>query len=334
MVTNRVAVKGYEEIDLPGTKQKQRVLRVETTTDKIENVQLPGVTYWLDQDLMPVRTQTEIPGLGPVTLDAATEESARRSGGGPATLPNIGTDQLIRLSRAIAQPYDSETAVYRITVRGDDNPATTFAQDDRQQVQQVKGSTFELHVRGRRDPLPGLPERDVAPEFLKSCYFIKSDDAKVREHARNAVGTETDPWLQARRIERWVHNHMRKDNGSDAFATADHVARTLRGDCTEFAMLAAAMCRAIGIPSRAVVGLVYVDSARGPAFGFHMWAEVWVRGQWMPIDATLGKGYVGATHLKIADHSWYETQSLTPILPAVRVVGKTSIEVIQVKGIE
>jgi hypothetical protein len=52
----------------------------------------------------------------------------------------------------------------------------------------------------------------------------------------------------------------------------------------------------------------------------------------MPIDATLGQGYVGATHLKIADHSWADVQSLTPILPAVRVVGKTTIEVIQVQA--
>jgi transglutaminase-like putative cysteine protease len=174
--------------------------------------------------------------------------------------------------------------------------------------------------------------KDVGPKFLKSCYFIKSDDEKVREHVRQAVGDETDAWRRAIRIERWVHTHMRKDNASDAFATADHVARTLRGDCTEYAMLTAAMCRAAGIPSRAVVGLVYVDSARGPAFGFHMWAEVWVQGQWMPIDATLGKGYVGATHLKIADHSWHDTQSLTPILPALRVVGKTAIEVIEVNS--
>lgn len=64
--------------------------------------------------------------------------------------------------------------------------------------------------------------------------------------------------------------------------------------------------------------------------GFHMWAEVLVRGQWFPIDATLGKGFVGATHLKISDHSWHDTQSLTPLLPVVRVVGKLSIEVLSV----
>src|SRR5205085_515826 len=99
-------------------------------------------------------------------------------------------------------------------------------------------------------------------------------------------------------------------NFTEALATADEVARTLEGDCTEFAMLTAALLRAAGIPSRTAIGLVYVDLARGPVFGFHMWTEAWVRGQWVPLDATLGRGHIGAAHIKVTDHSWAETQSL------------------------
>jgi len=61
-----------------------------------------------------------------------------------------------------------------------------------------------------------------------------------------------------------------------------------------------------------------------------MWVEVFVRGQWFPIDATLGRGYVGATHLKITDHSWADTQSLAPLVPVLRVMGKVSIEIVRV----
>src|SRR5436190_11930904 len=92
------------------------------------------------------------------------------------------------------------------------------------------------------------------------------------------------------------------------------VAQTLTGDCTEFSMLAAAMCRAAGVPSRVAIGLVYVDRPppRQAFFGFHMWTEVYVRGAWVAIDATLGQGSVGPGHLKIADHSWHDTPALTP----------------------
>jgi len=144
------------------------------------------------------------------------------------------------------------------------------------------------------------------------------------------VGKETDPWKKALRIERWVKEHT-KVRSDEAFATADHVARTLEGDCTEFAMLAAAMCRAEGVPSRTALGLIYADVRKGPVLAFHMWTEVWIKGKWLPLDATLGRGYVGATHLKITDHSWHDERSLTPMLPLLRLLGRLSVEVVSVK---
>ena len=65
---------------------------------------------------------------------------------------------------------------------------------------------------------------------------------------------------------------------------------------------------------------------------FHLWTEVFVRGQWIAIDATRGQGTVGATHLKITDSSWSDVQSLAPLLPVSRVLGKLTIEVIRVDG--
>jgi hypothetical protein len=75
------------------------------------------------------------------------------------------------------------------------------------------------------------------------------------------------------------------------------------------------------------VGLLYVEKGRRPMMGFHMWTEVWIDGQWLGIDGTLGLGGVSAAHVKIADHSWHDTPSLTPLLPARRILGKIAITV-------
>jgi hypothetical protein len=61
-----------------------------------------------------------------------------------------------------------------------------------------------------------------------------------------------------------------------------------------------------------------------------MWTEVWIDGQWLPLDATLGRGGIGATHIKITDHSWHDTQSLTPLLPVYSVLGKINVDVMRV----
>ena len=145
------------------------------------------------------------------------------------------------------------------------------------------------------------------------------------------IGDEKDPWRKAQRIEKWVHEHM-KPNAEVNFAPASQVLRDLQGDCRQHAMLTAALCRAAGVPARTAIGLVYVnDPDRGPVLGFHMWTEVWIAGQWLMLDAVLGQGNVGAGHLKIADHSWQDIQTLAPLLPVTRVIGKVKIEVVGVK---
>jgi transglutaminase-like putative cysteine protease len=326
----RVVAKDYEVVEV--FKTKTSLLRVEAVADKIQNVQLPPSIYWLDKTtLAPVRSELDIPGLGKLVLYRGTERQVKT--GDSTARVDIGFSQLIRLNRTIRNPYQTQAAVYRLKLQGDEDPLAAVAQDARQEIKILKGNTFELHIRAHRGPQPNAQPDKVAPkEFLHSSFFITSDDDRVKDHARRAVGTSTDPWEKALRIEKWVHENMDLKNFSEAFATASEAARSREGDCTEHAVLAAAMCRAVGVPSRTALGLLYVDSPRGPAMGYHMWTEVWVKGQWLPIDATLGRGYVGATHLKIADHSWHETQSLTPLLPILRVIGKLSIEVVRGEG--
>lgn len=328
VVTAKAIVKDYEMVDVLGKKQK--LLRAEVTPEKIQNVQLPALTVWLDKDLLTVRSRVEMPGLGELVLVRTTEAMAKGAG---AAAPANDILSIIRLNQRIDSPYEARSAVYQIRVKGDEHPETAFAQDDRQEAKNIRGDSFELHIHATSVPPRGTPEGKVGKEFLESCYFINSDAPEVRKHARLAVGRETDPWEKALRIARYVYQKVDKKNFTEAFATSDEVARTWEGDCTEHSVLSAAMCRAAGIPSRTALGLVYIDHRqRGPALGFHMWTEVFVRGQWLPIDATLGLDSVGATHLKITDHSWHDIQALTPLLPVVRVLDKLSVKVLRVNA--
>jgi hypothetical protein len=335
VVTVNVKVMEPEEVEVLG--KKQSLVRVEAKTDKLEVkpgefFQPPAIVSWLDKNLLPVRAQMSMPGMGEVVLYRTTKALAQAPVNPTAKSADLGLSTLVPLSRAIARPFDSEAAVYRITLKDDDNPETAFARDDRQEVKNVKGSTFELHVKAVREPRSVEAGKDCGDEFRKSCYYLDSDDSGVKLRARRAVGAEKDELKKARLIERWVADNL-KNNNSVPFGPASQVAENLEGDCRQHALLCAAMCRAAGVPSRTAVGLVYVtDRQRGPVMGFHMWTEVWVRGQWLAIDATLGQGSIGAAHIKISDSSWHDVQSLTPLIPVARVLGKLSIEVVSVNG--
>jgi hypothetical protein len=329
VVEVEVKVLDYEQVDLPGSKTKRKLLRVEMTSEKVDNIQLPPLILWVDADLKPMRQDTEIPGLGKITLVRTTREIALTPGA-EAMLTDIGVSQLIRLNRKVLNPYETASSVFRITIKGDADAASALVQDKRQVTRAAKGATFEMQVTATKGPKKDMPAAQVADEFTQSSYFITSDDPTVKELARKAVGKETDPWRKALLIEKWVNARMRNTN-DEALSPASRVAKTLEGDCTEYAMLMAAMCRAEGVPSKTAIGLIYADTMKGPSMAFHMWTEVWVQNQWVPLDATLGKGYVGAMHLKVTDHSWQDMRSQTPLLPLTRVLGKLQIEVVEAR---
>src|SRR5262249_52009822 len=153
----------------------------------------------------------------------------------------------------------------------------------------VEGKSFDLYIHPDRKPDPKGKNENVRDEYIKSNFFLDSDDPNVRRLAKEAVGGEIDPWKKAIKIERWVKNHMKAVDFSIAMAPSSEVARTRSGDCTEYSMLTAAMCKAQDIPARTAIGYIYYEDphAREPMLGFHMWTEVLINGGWQGLDATL-----------------------------------------------
>lgn len=136
-------------------------------------------------------------------------------------------------------------------------------------------------------------------EMARPNVWMETEDPLVAEMSRQAARGHTDALVVARRIEGFVRRTITEKNLSLGFATAAETAAQKAGDCTEHAVLAAALARAAGMPSRVVGGLVYVEGlpgVEGGGFGYHMWTEVYV-GEWLPLDAALG-GH-DATHLAL-----------------------------------
>jgi len=115
--------------------------------------------------------------------------------------------------------------------------------------------------------------------------------------AKCVRGTDGDAWEGAREIERFVNAHVENKGFGTAFGSAAEVLSTRAGDCSEHAVLMAAMTRAVGIPSKLVSGLVYHEGG----FAYHMWVEVWTGDGWYALDPTIGDGSVDATHIKLAE---------------------------------
>ena len=341
ILTLRVSVKGEEKVDrlvsrkkgeaLEIVREPVRLVRADIVPDKIEiegrQIPLPIKRFWLDARQLPVRDQFEQAGLGTVTFYNTTKKAALKEGVAPELLPDFGLNISIKLDQTVDRPYDTTRAVYRVTLT--EPIDKVFVEDERQKVRNKKGKTFELVVRAVNEPAENKDGAEPGKQYAQSNHFIDSGNDRVRALAKKAVGSETDAWKKAKLVEKWVNDNM-KVSAAVGFPTAGQIARDLEGDCRQHALLTAAMCRAVGLPSRTAIGVVYGRTeGRDPQFIFHMWTEVWVKGQWLGLDAILGK--VGATHLKMGEHSWDKTVTLAPLLPISAVLGKIRIEIVSTR---
>lgn len=241
---------------------------------------------------------------------------------------DLGASAFVPLAVPLAQGHATVRATYRVRLE-QGNPTETFPSGSTQQVRSLDEHTADIEVRAVRPPADGQrqpPAEPSDPGDLAPNSLIQSDDSRVVAMAREAAGDESDPWLVALRLERFVHDRIESVNFTQAFATAADVARSLEGDCTEHAVLLAALARARGIPARVAIGLVYVGNP--PGLGYHMWTEVYVRGVWIPLDATLGRGGVGAGHLKLTAINLAGADAYTGMLPVLRLIGQLEVELL------
>jgi transglutaminase-like putative cysteine protease len=176
-------------------------------------------------------------------------------------------------------------------------------------VRQLEDRTLEVTVKPIR-PIQGgtFPYKGNDPQVLaalKPNAFLQSEDKTIVQLARQAIGDANDAAEAVRRIEAFVAGHVRNKDLSVGYASAAEVASTRQGDCTEHALLAAALCRAVGIPAKVVTGLAYVQEFGGVknCFGGHAWTAAYVGGQWIGLDAAFkgtGRGGYDAGHIALA----------------------------------
>jgi transglutaminase-like putative cysteine protease len=179
----------------------------------------------------------------------------------------------------------------------------------------ARRATIDVDVDARS---AAAAEDDADARWRKPNELIDSDSEPVRALLADArLAKDTSRAQRAEALRALVARHLRAKNLATAFGAASEAARTRSGDCTEHAVLLAALLRAEGIPSRVASGLVYVPSlaaapggASRAGWGWHLWTQALVEGPadaaggfaWLDLDATVSGGDRGyhAGHLLVA----------------------------------
>ncbi len=334
VVEHQLAAQKLESTSL--LDRSQRLLRIEQTTYLPGKVQLKFV-LWTDEQGNILKRQSV--GLATtLTMVATTRERAMQEGQSPAL--DLGLQSTVPVAQDVPDVHQRRTIRYHVRLR-EGNPALAFASTPLQVVRPLGDHAAEIVVSAfdwslastetasTRGAGPAPMSERVTGGDREPNRLVASDHPDIERMAQSVATNQTDPAAISLALERHVHRSMRQVNYNTVLASAGEVVQRMEGDCTEHAVLLAALARARGIPARAAVGLVYLPKLRG--FAFHMWTEVHVAGRWLPLDATLGQSGIGPGHLKLLDTNFANSDGLTDLLPVAQALGQLEIQVTAVE---
>jgi transglutaminase-like putative cysteine protease len=244
---------------------------------------------------------------------------------------DLGLAAIIKVD-PIADPYRTRQVKYRIICESGLTPEM-FPQGETQSVQVTSDTELELTVKSIRPGDESAASDESPPaEYLAATAMANHEDEPIRTLATSAAAAEATPVETAIGAEKAVREWLTKANMSSNLATASEVVRSREGDCTEHAVLLTAVLRARQVPARTVIGLVYFEPES--AFAGHAWTEAWLGGRWVPLDATLAFGGIGATHIKLGDTSLADGESglLLGAFSTWRLLDQAEISVIEVEA--
>jgi len=171
-----------------------------------------------------------------------------------------------------------------------------------------------------RENLAYLPDRlrlDTLPPavaaLLAPSDFIQSDHPKIKALAARLVVPEDTPLDNLHRLVAWMQTHIEKRpvlSLPDALNTLEQG----MGDCSEYAVLLAALARAAGFPAQVEAGLVYHEGR----FLYHAWNRVYI-GRWITVDAIFDQIPADVTHIRFARGTTSEQLDILPLLGHLRI---------------
>jgi hypothetical protein len=295
-----------------GPKQAVDLLgRVVTLTEVTTTYTMPGAgeiasTSYIDDNYKMQKSTVPMVGIQ-VEMIACAQSFAL----GENDIFDVVDKMFLPSPEPLGDVHSAKSINYILSVT-EDAGGLMIPSSDNQKAQRLKNGKIMVTVEPVAAPagatFPYKGRDKMLLEATKPTRFLQSDNAKIIKLARRAVGDTKDAAEAVKRIESFVADYIEEKNLSIGYASAAEVADSRQGDCTEHAVLTAALCRAVGIPAQVVTGIAYVNEFAGikDTFGGHAWTQAYIgqsNGKWVGLDASFkgtGRGGYDAGHIALA----------------------------------
>ncbi|MEZ6040500.1 MAG: transglutaminase-like domain-containing protein [Planctomycetaceae bacterium] len=278
--------------------------------------------------------RTEQPMLGSKLVFEPADAMAAMGHGNTKSL-DLELASIIPIDRPLPNDENWQQVRLRMTVP---SPGHLFLPSGRlQKAEQTKPEQVDLTIQSPKQiststfntqaSTQGAPE-----EYLAATRLLDIDNYEVQRMSRLAAGSLIDPDTTCRHLSAYLTVNLRRSAFSTSLAPASAIVKNMRGDCSEHAILLAALMRCNRIPSRVVTGLAYNPKLSG--FTAHMWVEAWIDGDWKAFDSTTGTSAAAPVCIKVLDSSLADqnANAATLFLPLLDLMGRAKVKVLTESG--
>jgi len=342
------AVHDKEPIEVLG---KKRMLTRITTSLKIERAAKQGggakslplpaegmqvdSDSWVDDEMNPIVTTVNL-GFARIKMYKTSKADALKRG----APPEMFLTTIIPVNRRIG-PTATRVKLRLRLKDGVRDRLPTLPETSMQHFERISDREGILTVRrldwdAIRKAVSSQNNDPQMRQYLSASAVCDAGDSRIRRLSRRAVRGQKTPAEKADALRKFVTDYITDKNLDVGFATASEVARNRSGDCTEHGVLLAALARAAGLPARGVTGLVEVPAGMAPAgdasaFGFHMWTQVYIDGQWVDIDAAMRQTDCQANHIAISLVPLGNEGLMNTAVSLIPLLGQLDIKVLDVQ---
>lgn len=256
----------------------------------IENI--PGIQSitWVDSELLPYKAELIFPNMK-YTLELTYKDNALQIAKGTPAAINIAK---LKLKGA----YSRRIGKYRKRIKKTEllvilKNGEPFAHELDGGLQRIADGnlkdglklTIDVSIPDKIKASQIVSHPDELKPFLRPNNYVESSNEKLFHLSKRLLVKES-AWETSLKIKDWVYNNIMM-TFKTGFDSALQTLEAGEGDCTEHAVLTAALCRANGIPARVAFGYTLaLDTEGSLSYNGHMWTEVFIEGIWLPIDST------------------------------------------------
>ena len=252
------------------------------------------------------------------------------------------SSKTIKLSGAVDRLMSNRTNIVSQTFRiknSNNDPFKLFSDRTNQRKKSQNARTVDITVfRVGLNPneMGGVElKKDNDDSSQVDTDFIPSKSPIIQEFARALVASQSkldegnvSLFEKVKICREELVKRIELKEFDNQIGSVQETTKSKQADCVEHALLFASVCRAMGIPTRIALGMIFNRNKEEPEMKFHAWIEFHDGERWVPSDSSDQQFPTSIDRIKVLESNFTDPNPYLDILKVFQSMTELEISVL------